>query len=325
VAGGAYSDSLLPNGYPPIRVMIVEGRPIVVSLADSTVAAVGVAIGDEVVRVDGEDAATRLARFERLISASTPQSLADKAAVAFMSGPSGTPVQLTLRDHGEQLRQVRLKRSAQDYTTLYHHERSGEIVRILPGNIGYVDLDRLPFEGVDDMFERLKQTRAIIFDMRGYPFTTLWNISPRLTDRQPVAALIETPIIGYGPSGPASASFLQRVPATPPGKWLYRGKTLMLIDERSESQSEHTGLFFRAANGTRFVGSPTAGADGELVTVTLPGGITVGFSGQSIRFPDGHRLQRLGLVPDIVVRPTIAGIRAGRDEALERAIRALEH
>jgi C-terminal processing protease CtpA/Prc len=294
-----------------------------VSLADSTVAAMGVAIGDEVVRVDGEDAATRLDRFQRLISASTAQSLADKAAIAFMNGPPGTRVHLTLRDHGGRIREVSLPRGAQDFTTLYHHERSGEVIRILPGGIGYVDLDRLPFEAVDDMFEQLKHTRSIIFDMRGYPFTTFWNISPRLTDRQPAAAWIETPIIGYGPSGPVSVSFLQRVPATPPGKWLYPGKTLMLIDERSESQSEHTGLFLRAANGTRFVGSPTAGADGEIVTVTLPGAITVGFSGQSVRHPDGRRLQRLGLVPDIAARPTIAGIRAGRDEILERAIRAL--
>ena len=31
-------------------------------------------------------------------------------------------------------------------------------------------------------------------------------------------------------------------------------------------------------------------------------------------------LQRIGLQPDVVVRPTVAGIRAGRDEVLERAL-----
>ena len=36
----------------------------------------------------------------------------------------------------------------------------------LPGKIGYADLDRLPAAGVDDMFDRFKDTRAIIFDMR---------------------------------------------------------------------------------------------------------------------------------------------------------------
>ena len=31
----------------------------------------------------------------------------------------------------------------------------------------------------------------------------------------------------------------------------------MLIDERSQSQAEYTGLFLEAANGTQFVGTPT--------------------------------------------------------------------
>ena len=38
------------------------------------------------------------------------------------------------------------------------------------------------------------------------------------------------------------------------------------------------------------------------------------------RWPDGKQFQRVGLVPEIEVKPTIAGIRAGRDEVLERAV-----
>ena len=49
---------------------------------------------------------------------------------------------------------------------------------------------------VDDMFERFKETRAIIFDMRGYPHGTAWAIAPRLTERLDVAgALFERPIV----------------------------------------------------------------------------------------------------------------------------------
>jgi C-terminal processing protease CtpA/Prc len=46
----------------------------------------------------------------------------------------------------------------------------------------------------------------------------------------------------------------------------------------------------------------------------------VNFSGHDVRWPDGRELQRVGLQPDIHVRPTIAGIRAGKDEVLDRAI-----
>jgi C-terminal processing protease CtpA/Prc len=37
-------------------------------------------------------------------------------------------------------------------------------------------------------------------------------------------------------------------------------------------------------------------------------------------YPDNHPTQRVGIRPDIEVHPTLAGIRAGRDEALEAAI-----
>jgi C-terminal processing protease CtpA/Prc len=94
----------------------------------------------------------------------------------------------------------------------------------------------------------------------------------------------------------------------------------MLIDERTLSQAEHTGLFFEAANGTKFVGTPTAGANGDVTKVTLPGGLSMSFSGHSVRHADGRQLQRIGLVPHLRVEPTIAGIRAGRDEVLDRAL-----
>lgn len=321
VAGDAY-DALAGNGYPPIRVRMIEGEPVVVALFDPEAAAAGVRVGDIVVSVDGEEAHARFARYRGLISASTPQSSLDKAALAFMNGPIGSAVRLRLRgSDGE--REARLVRRAEDYTTLYHRERTGDVVRILDGNIGYVDLDRLAAENVDAMFERLRNTRAIVFDMRGYPLDTIWTIAPRLTSARSVAARLQTPMVGHGMQDAAMETVEQRIAPTPPGAWLYTGRTVMLIDERAESQAEHTGLFLRAANGTKFIGSRTAGADGEVNTVKLPGAITVGFTGQAVQFPDGTPVQRAGLVPDIEVLPTLAGIRAGRDEVLERAIEEL--
>jgi C-terminal processing protease CtpA/Prc len=47
------------------------------------------------------------------------------------------------------------------------------------------------------------------------------------------------------------------------------------------------------------------------------------FTGDEVRHADGRRLQRIGLVPDVRVEPTVEGIRAGRDEVLERALALL--
>jgi len=46
--------------------------------------------------------------------------------------------------------------------------------------------------------------------------------------------------------------------------------------------------------------------------------------GIGVFHPDRKPTQRIGIVPDLEVKPTIAGIREGRDELLEAAIRLIE-
>ena len=205
------------------------------------------------------------------------------------------------------------------------HALAGPPFKLLPDNIGYVNLVEISVPQVDEMFEKLRDTKAIIMDMRGYPKGAAWAIAPRLTEKDNVpAALFRRPIVmaptagGQYHSAWATYEFVQSIPPTT--KWRYKGKTVMLIDERAISQSEHSGLFYEAANGTKFVGSQTAGANGDVTWFPIPGGIRVSFSGHEVRHADGRQLQRAGLRPDVEVRPTIAGVRAGKDEVLDRAI-----
>ena len=44
-------------------------------------------------------------------------------------------------------------------------------------------------------------------------------------------------------------------------------------------------------------------------------------SGIGVFYPDKRPTQRVGIIPDQEVKPTIAGVRAGRDEVLEAALR----
>ncbi len=104
----------------------------------------------------------------------------------------------------------------------------------------------------------------------------------------------------------------------------YLEPTVMLVDERTISQAEHSGLFFSAFNGTTFVGSQTAGANGDISTFTVPGDIRLTLSGHDVRHADGRQLQQVGLPITVTARPTIAGLHAGRDEVLEAGVRHLE-
>jgi C-terminal processing protease CtpA/Prc len=99
---------------------------------------------------------------------------------------------------------------------------------------------------------------------------------------------------------------------------------VILVDEITQSSAEYHAMAFRAVPGAIVVGSTTAGADGNVSTVPLPGGLSSLFSGIGVFYPDHRPTQRVGIVPDVVVTPTIEGIRAGRDEVLERAIRLIQ-
>jgi C-terminal processing protease CtpA/Prc len=117
----------------------------------------------------------------------------------------------------------------------------------------------------------------------------------------------------------AESVALNAGPASPNGGY-YRGKVILLGDERTQSHAEFTMMALRTAPDVTIVGSPTAGADGNVSLITLPGGITTYFSGLGVFYPDGSPTQRVGIVPDIVAVPTIAGIQNGVDEVLERAL-----
>jgi len=101
----------------------------------------------------------------------------------------------------------------------------------------------------------------------------------------------------------------------------YSGKVVILVDEVAQSQAEYTTMAFRSAPGAFVVGSTTAGADGNVSQVPLPSGLHTMISGIGVFYPDKKPTQRIGIVPDEEVKPTIAGIRDGRDEVLEATIR----
>lgn len=307
----------------PILTRVIEGAAVVTQfLNDSIAEASGIEIGDLIVSVDGEDAAQRIDRISRYVAGSTPQALNDRVMGIWLNGPEGSTATLTVRGRASSVRDVIVPRST-EYWSGYSGERSGEVLKMLPGNIGYADLDRLSVAMVDSMFNMFRDTKAIILDMRGYPQGTAWAIAPRLTTESSVAAAkFRRPLVmSPDTSTWTTVEFVQFTPQT--DQWRYEGETVMLIDERTISQAEHTGLFFEAANGTRFVGTHTNGANGDVTNFYVPGGIVINFSGHDVRHVDGRQLQRIGLVPDIEVKPTLEGIRTGKDEVLEKALEYL--
>jgi C-terminal processing protease CtpA/Prc len=310
---------------PGLRLRLVEKQAVITEVLDPAATAAGIRVGDVVKSVDGETLVDRFKRESQYISASTVPGLGSTVLQTILNGPEGSTAQLAIEDRAGQRKPASLKRSA-SYRAQLIPQRTGDAVKLLSGDVGYADLDRLPPAEVDAMFEKFRSAKAIIFDGRGSAAPAASAIASRLAAEQDVAAAIVTGPLTLFPDLPqpgiatntASYFSVQTLPGS--GQPKFTGKTVMLIDERTTGEAEHAGLLLEVANKTSFIGIPTAGADSNTSNVVVPGGVLISFSGQDIRHANGGKLQRLGIQPNVSAAPTLTGIRAGKDETLEKAI-----
>ncbi len=303
----------------PLTVQFLDERLVITRLAQSIRDTTSVRRGDEILRINGLTVDSLVRLHTPLIAASTPQALRYTLEQRVMGGMPGALVTLRLRDPAGAERDVSLRRAA-SFDRNASMRRGGGIIRMLPDNIGYVDMERLPPNLVDSVFRALGRANAIIFDMRGYPQGTGFQIGPRLSR-------VNTPVTVAHfdrPERPSPDSstftvfpFDQTFPVSNASH--FTGRTAMLLDEHAVSQSEHTALIFRAHSGTTFVGSPTVGANGDVTDLVMPGGLRFYMTGQSVKWPDGAVLQGKGVIPDVAVRPTVTGLRDDIDEVLTAA------
>lgn len=129
--------------------------------------------------------------------------------------------------------------------------------------------------------------------------------------------------IGYVNAGSLTEEDIKKIPAAlqdTVGMERYKGKVAVLVNDNSISQAEFTAMALRSAPGAVVIGNPTAGADGDIVELPMPGGISFWYSGLGIYTPEGKLTQHVGIQPDVLCVPTPEGLRAGRDEQLEKAV-----
>lgn len=192
----------------------------------------------------------------------------------------------------------------------------GKCYKLLEGNIGYVDLRFITKTDISIIKDTLKNTKGIIIDIRNYPQTFVpFTLGPYfVSTSRPFVKFTKLNM-----DNPGEFTFTDAL-EIPKGKDTYKGKLIVLVNEISQSQSEYTAMAFRAGDNTTIVGSTTAGADGNVSQINLPGGLITYISGIGVYYPDGKETQRVGIIPDVFVKPTIEGIKKGKDELLEKAI-----
>jgi C-terminal processing protease CtpA/Prc len=305
------------GGRPGLELRLVEQRPIVTAIEDPELSRLGVHLGDELISVDGVPIDRRRAERRPVTAAGTAAALENAVLAGVLGGPRDQPVTVELRGTDGKPRMLKLPRDRRPPAPAAPPPHW----KLLSHDLGYADLRLLVPGEVDAMFAAFAKTRGIVLDLRGYPNGTAWPIAPYLNVKGARhAAHFAQPLVSALDDGVrSSTTYLQPLPEDA-SKAIYRGKVAVLIDDRAISQAEHTCLFFEAAAGATFIGSPTHGSNGDITVMRLPGGLRMTFTGQAVRHADGRQLQQVGIQPTIAIAPTIAGVRAGKDEVLDRAI-----
>jgi len=187
--------------------------------------------------------------------------------------------------------------------------------------IGYVTLQNIKDEDIPIIKSRYRNTRGIIIDIRNYPSTFVpFSLGTYLLSDSTTFVKFTHGNVNR----PGEFSFSKEI-AIPGSDNPYKGKVVVLVNELSQSQAEYTTMAFQAGPNTTVIGSMTAGADGNISRLSLPGGMSTIISGIGVYYPDGRETQRIGIVPDIIVHPTISGIRSGEDEVLNAAINFIKN
>lgn len=306
----------------PIIVRMVQQQPVIYHLlpeADGLQPALQV--GDQIMAVDGVDVANLIAQKRRYTPGSNDAAVLTNIGHRLLRSNNDT-MTLTVKRAGQQLSVTTPLYAAGKLDTgpFYSWRQEQQAYRLLSPDIGYITLDKIEGTDVDAMMAQLSATKGIIIDIRNYPSQFVVFKLGRFFYPKPY------PFVRFGSLNvavPGEFNMTEPLAVGEDNPDYYKGKVVVLVNEFSVSQAEYTAMAFRGAPGAVVVGSNTAGADGNISEISLPGGIKTAISGIGVFYADGRPTQQIGIVPDIVVQPTIAGIAAGRDEVLERAIEVI--
>ncbi len=308
------------DGYLPVTVRFIENSAFVTGyqVADKA-KAMGLEVGDILTDLDGVRVSKLVETWTPYYAASNDPARLRDIARSLPRGPRGA-VDVRVRRGSEtlELRAERLPPSSLNVKPSHTHDLPGETFRLLSEEVAYLKFSTVKATEAAHYVEMASGTKGLILDIRNYPpeFMVFALGSLLVTKATEFARFTRGDL-----SNPGAFHWTHPVSLSP-AKPHYSGKVVVLLDETSQSQAEYTSMAFRAA-GAKIVGSTTAGADGNVSDFALPGGLRSMISGIGVFYPDKKPTQRIGIIPDVEIKPTLAGMRAGRDEVLEEAVRQI--
>jgi len=303
--------SELMNGTVGLDLRWIGNQILVVEVEQNSAAqAAGVRKGYVVMRLDGKTPEQLLTHYRE----SNPgfrlreEIERERAVQSALNGQPESKVSVTLLDEKNKTLTLELSRRAQPLT----RQLTFESKRLIQ-SIGYIRFNIFLGDVLTKFQEALRDlsnTKAIIIDLRGNP-GGLGQLAPAM------ASLISA---RDGSLGRFKFRYeTQAVAFKGTDKASYNGQVILLVDELSGSTSEVFAGGLQASGRALVLGSKTAGAVLPSLLRVLPTGGALQHVISNFETPNGTVLEGRGVIPDIVVQLSRAGLLGGHDAPLERA------
>lgn len=313
---------------PPMLTELIEGRVFITKVTSDSLQKEGVVPGLEILKIDDvpvmEYVGKEIKPYE---SSSTPQDMEIRAfTYALLCGPDKKPVVLELKDRKGKIFTKTVARSG------YHDVRFQKPVDYETiGDIGYLVVNNFESEVIeklyDQLFDSISKTKGLIIDIRnngGGSSSVGYHIIQTLVDKPFKSSACKRLKYISRPGESVEWEDLQPDENAPDGKRYYSKPVIVLIGPRTFSAAEDFTVAFDYAKRGKLVGRPTGGSTGQPVPFSLPGGGSARVCGKRDTYPDGKEFVGIGIMPDVVVTPTIKDLLNGIDAAKNKAVELLK-
>lgn len=297
------------------NVRFIEGLPVVTGYAGSPGP---FQLGDVLVQLDGAPVREQIERWRPYYAGSNDGARLRDIGRSMTRGQCGATTVIVKREEREhELQAERLPANSLNLRSADSNDLAGATFRMLSSSVAYLKVSAIKAAEIPAHIEAARDTKAIIVDLRGYPSDfVVFKLSGHFVAKETAFARFAMPDL----SNPGAFNWTEPVSLKPEQPY-YGGKLFVLVDETTQSQAEYTAMSLRAAPHSTIVGSATAGADGNVSRLPLPGSLWSLISGFGVYYPDKRPTQRVGIEPELAARPTVSGIRQGQDEVLAVALR----
>lgn len=301
--------------FPPLEINFIENNAVVKNYLDDELGKnTGLKIGDIILDVDGKNILKILEEKSKYLPASNESGKLSKLS-NYLLRTNNDQINIKYLSNGI-TKTTSLK--TYKYDEINYTQKQPPMFTMLNNNIAYLHMADVKKDKLSDIFNEIKNTKGLVIDLRTYPSKfVIFEIGNFLLSKPEQFVKFSTTTL----TSPGDYIIKEGAPIGTNNKNYYLGKIAILVNETSISSSEYHTMALRKAPHAKVFGSQTAGADGNVSYITLPGELQTTFTGIGIYNPDESETQRIGIIPDIEVKPTIEGIKNSRDEVLEKAMK----